>query len=100
MTLTAPAASAASSSLNPATCQNISRQTTEGRLSGTFCTDGVLSGEVEDLKADGRCPYARFTLNNGLPWDTPRVGPKGAKKSFYFSGLWGNLTYEVRWAYC
>ncbi|MEU4269872.1 hypothetical protein [Streptomyces sp. NPDC026092] len=100
MTLTAPAAHAASPSpTSAATCQNWTVSSGQGKGSGTHCSDGVVSGWVEDTKADGRCPYVILNTSGGAihsPW----VGPKGAKKNFSFSGIWGTVTYSMGYVNC
>ncbi|MFD3943712.1 hypothetical protein [Streptomyces sp. NPDC058579] len=100
MTLTAPTAHAASPSpTSAATCQNWTVSSGQGKGSGTHCSDGVVSGWVEDTKADGRCPYVILNTSGGAihsPW----VGPKGAKKNFSFSGIWGTVTYSMGYVNC
>ncbi|MFD3513952.1 hypothetical protein [Streptomyces sp. NPDC058657] len=100
MTLTAPAAHAASPSpTGVQACQNWTVSSAQGKASGTHCDNGVVSGWVQDTNADGRCPYVRLSTSSGVK-DSPWVGPKGAKKNFSFSGIWGSVTYTMRYVNC
>ncbi|MFI5801272.1 hypothetical protein [Streptomyces sp. NPDC051561] len=98
--LAAPAAHAAPSSPTGAlACQNWTVSSPEGKASGTQCDNGVVSGWVEDTKADGRCPYVRLTTSSGTR-NSPSAGPMGARVHFSYSGIFGSVKYTMGYVNC